>query len=54
MFETPEGLQHCRAKLIIAIYNLPAREMLLCTKNYNGLSACCFGTHTGITIGDDH
>ena len=54
IFETGRGMQRCRARLVLVTCDLPARAMLLCMKNHNGISACCYCYHPGMTIGDDH
>ena len=53
-FETARGMQRCRARLVLVTCDLPARAMLLCMKNFNGIAACCHCYHPGMTIGDDH
>ena len=54
LFETARGMQRCRARLVLVTCDLPARAMLLCMKIVNGIAACCYGYHPGMTIGDDH
>lgn len=54
MFQTPEGLKLCRARLTLVACDLPARAMLLGMKHHNGRCACLYCYHNGTTIGDDH
>ena len=54
LFETARGMQRCRARLVLVTRDLPARAMLLCMKNFNGIAVCCYCYHPGMTIGDDH
>ena len=54
LFETARGMQRCRTRLVLVTCDLPARAMLLCMKIFNGIAACCYGYHPGMTIGDDH
>ncbi|XP_062519358.1 uncharacterized protein LOC134194453 isoform X2 [Corticium candelabrum] len=53
-FQTAEGQQLCHARLTLVTCDLPARAMVSCMKQHNGICACIYCYHTGITVGDDH
>ena len=54
LFETARGMQCCRARLVLVICDFPAIGQCYCMKIFNGIAACCYGYHPGMTIGDDH
>ena len=44
---TPDGIVTVRAKLILGIFDLPAKALVLCAKQYNGEFGCSVCLHPG-------
>ena len=47
VFRTPSGLRTIRAKLVMAVFDLPAKAAVLCAKQYNGEHGCAVCIHPG-------
>ncbi len=44
---TPAGLRTVRAKLVMGIFDLPAKAAVLCARQFNGLHGCAVCIHPG-------
>ena len=49
--KTPDGIHTVRAKVVMGVFDLPARAAVLCMKQYNGIYGCTVCTHPGRRIG---
>ena len=51
---TPSGAMVARAIILNCSLDLPARAIVLNTKQWNGLHGCLYCEHEGVTLGGDH
>lgn len=49
--KTPEGMKIVRTRLVMGIFDLPAKAAVLCAKQYNGEHGCAVCTHPGERLG---
>lgn len=47
MINTPNGMQRLKGKLVMGLFDLPAKAAVLCAKQYNGLHGCSVCLHPG-------
>ena len=45
--QTPSGNCTCRAKLVMGVFDLPAKAAVLCAKQFNGEYGCSVCLHPG-------
>ncbi len=49
---TPAGLSTIRAKIVVGIFDLPAKAAVLCAKQFNGEYGCAVCIHPGLRLGN--
>ena len=49
---TANGLKRIRAKVVMGIFDLPAKAAVLCAKQYNGQHGCSVCVHPGERLGN--
>ena len=52
--DTPQGLVTIRTKLVMGVFDLPAKSAVLCAKQYNGKYGCSVCLHPGTLISRNH
>lgn len=48
----PAGLRTIRAKIVVGIFDLPAKAAVLCAKQFNGEFGCAVCIHPGLSLGN--
>lgn len=51
---TPEGLVTIRTKLVMGVFDLPAKSAVLCAKQFNGKHGCSVCLHPGTLVSRNH
>ena len=52
--DTPQGLVTIHIKLVMGVFDLPAKSAVLCAKQYNGKYGCSVCLHPGTLISRNH
>lgn len=52
--DAPQGLVTIRTKLVMGVFDLPAKSAVLCAKQYNGKYGCSVCLHPGTLVSRNH